>query len=446
MSFNAHPIQWYEGMFMMPHHFQENDTLHQNLWQHHLQYLAPYHWGITHMSFDESALAQGVFKILKLQAVMPDGTVIFFPDAHDESLELSLHDHLEDDRKPHTLFLSLFKKSVHEGKKDTFSSRHKPVESASHDINAPDSHINITRLKPILTLGFDKKNQAQRVFLPLAILTRDGLKITPTPYMPPCIHLDKSTPFFTRCRTLSKSLRDKVMYLQKKVRQRARATTSLFDAQSIWQFDTMRRHLIVALINFEALLQEAQLSPYVLYRELLHVASRCAAIKWGGAAPSLPPYQHENLHVCFDDIITFIEQSLAEIEEAYRVYAFQKTDRLFTLTVDQAWLDQPLIIGLKAPPNQTEERMVSWIKNAVIVSQSRIKTVQENRILGATRNYIQTAEKIRLIPDRGTVLCEIIPDNDFIKPDEPLHIFNMSDDPAKRPEQIIFYAPQNEDA
>ena len=116
-----------------------------------------------------------------------------------------------------------------------------------------------------------------------------------------------------------------------------------------------------------------------------------------------------NLHVCFDDIITFIEQSLAEIEEAYRVYAFQKTDRLFSLTVDQAWLEQPLIIGLKAPPNQTEERMVSWIKNAVIVSQSRIKTVQENRILGATRNYIQTAEKIRLIPDRGTVLCEIIP-------------------------------------
>ena len=240
-------------------------------------------------------------------------------------------------------------------------------------------------------------------------------------------------------------MREKILYLQKKVQERSRTTTSLFDAQSIWQFDTIRRHLIVGLVNFETLIEEKQVHPYTLYRELLHLASRCAAVKWGGAAPNFLAYEHDNIHHCFDTLFEFIEQALSEIEEAYRVHAFNKKDRVFSLQLEKSWTDQPLIIGLRAPPNEAEESMVRWINNAVIVSQSHVNVVQENRILGATRTYIQTATKIRLIPDRGTILCEVMPDKTFITPGEQLHIFNISDEESKRPEGIVFYAPQQED-
>ena len=445
MSFNAHPIQWHEGMFMMPHHFQENDALYHNLLHYNLSHIAPYHWGVSDFIYDEASLAQGIFRVLSLRCVMPDGTVLTFPSSPDDSLELRLNNILEEERRPYKIYLSLAKRQGQEGANANLSARYKAIEETSQDINAPDSSISMTRLKPLLSLSVVQENVAQRVFLPLAIVERQGPKITCPKYLPPSLVLEAHDELRARCASISKTVRDKILYLQKKVQERSRTTTSLFDAQSIWQFDTIRRHLIVGLVNFETLVQEKQLHPYSLYRELLHLSSRCAAVKWGGAAPTFPTYDHTNIRFCFEELLNFIEEALREIEEAYRVYVFKKKGRIFSLQLEHEWTNQPLIIGLRSPPNETEGNMVRWIKNAVIVSQSHISVVQENRILGATRRYIETARKIRLIPDRGTVLCEVIPDKIFITPGEQLHIFNISDDESKRPEEIVFYAPQKED-
>ena len=63
---------------------------------------------------------------------------------------------------------------------------------------------------------------------------------------------------------------------------------------------------------------------------------------------------------------------------------------------------------------------------------------------GAQRRLIQSSERLKLIPDRGTILYEIDTEKGFIEPGETLHIFNISDQENQRPASIVFYAPQDE--
>ena len=67
--FNVDPIQWYEGMFMMPHHFQEADERYNDILAYHLETVFPYHWGVQSLRIDSSQLGQDRFRVEKLEAV-----------------------------------------------------------------------------------------------------------------------------------------------------------------------------------------------------------------------------------------------------------------------------------------------------------------------------------------------------------------------------------------
>ena len=136
---------------------------------------------------------------------------------------------------------------------------------------------------------------------------------------------------------------------KKKVRERTRASISLFDAQSIWQFDTIRRHLIIGLITLENCLQDPKIHPLTLYKIVVGLGARFAATRWGENAPTFPNYQHTDLQACFDPVFSYIEESLALIQEPYRIHLFDKEDRLFYLKLQKKWTGQPLVIGLRAP-------------------------------------------------------------------------------------------------
>lgn len=445
MSFNAYPIQWHEGMFMMPQHFQQNDILIQNLTYFHTSHITPYHWGIIDYSIDPSLLSQGILKVETLHGVMPDGTIVFFPQEPEDSLELVLSEISDKKGGSHTVYLTLPKFSQKGVDGTRLSHRYKTVECPTQDLNTPDSSVSITRLKPILSLTHTRTGHKDKWLLPLCRVARKGKHFSELPYLPPCIYIPSKGDLMRKLKSLAKRVREKILYLQKKVRERARMTSSLYDAQSIWQFDTMRRHLIVGLVSFEGLLQQERLHPFPLYRELIGLGGRCAATQWGGSAPIFSPYQHDNLLECFDEVCTYIEQVLDQIVEAYRVHLFDQKERLFRLSLEKNWVKDKLIIGLKSPANVPESSMVQWLNNAVIVSQSHVERAQENRILGAPRAHIQSAQRIKLIPDRGTILCEITPDTRFIAPEEKLYIFNISDQEEQRPESIVLYTPQQEE-
>ena len=73
-------VQWYEGMFLRPHHFNaaqrhaEQTNSLSNRWDHH------YNWGLRSVEIDRDALTNNRLVVRSLQARMRDGTLVSIPE------------------------------------------------------------------------------------------------------------------------------------------------------------------------------------------------------------------------------------------------------------------------------------------------------------------------------------------------------------------------------
>ena len=445
-AFNANPIQWYEGMFVMPQHFQQNDTLQKNLWHYHFQRLNPYHWGLCDMTVDESSLAAGVLRILSLECVLEDGTVIFYPYHKGETLELDLKTSIEEDDIPRRVHLTLPKSTLKDLSEGQINNRYKPVEEASADLNSPETKITIMRLLPRLALSAEKVLPVQCTAIPIMEVIKKNQKFSITSYSPPFLYLKRKSTILKKCSEIVRSVRDKLVYLSKKVKFQTQVTQSLFDAHSIWQFELTRRHLIHGLVDLEVVIAQDKTKPFDVYKALLKLANICAELRWGEAPPNFPEYTHENIQPILEVFYRFIQDTLDNVEETYRIIPFKQKERVFSLELDNNWIHKTMVLGIKSNTEVTEAEMQKWADNAVIASDSFIESAQSNRVLGARRRRIQAASHMKLIPDKGTLLYEVTFDTRFITRGEALHVFNIADSAEKRPKEVILYTPIDESA
>ena len=85
-------VVWAEGVMLGQQHFQvwEEYLFHQQkITQQHTN---PFHWGIVSLDIDEHYLCQGIVKVKRCIAIMPDRRLIDFNDANDGPLTLNLPD------------------------------------------------------------------------------------------------------------------------------------------------------------------------------------------------------------------------------------------------------------------------------------------------------------------------------------------------------------------
>ncbi|MDF1750691.1 MAG: type VI secretion system baseplate subunit TssK, partial [Alphaproteobacteria bacterium] len=69
-------IQWHEGMLLAPQHFQQLAVRGEELIAYHTATSSPFHWGIRHLKVDPVQLVSGIFRVLELEAVLPDGLIV----------------------------------------------------------------------------------------------------------------------------------------------------------------------------------------------------------------------------------------------------------------------------------------------------------------------------------------------------------------------------------
>ena len=86
------PIQWHEGMLLLPQHFQQADQRMQDLLHFHMASISPFHWGVKGYKVDPVLLINGILRFNELEAVLPDGLVFSHAKSDEGSLEVSLSD------------------------------------------------------------------------------------------------------------------------------------------------------------------------------------------------------------------------------------------------------------------------------------------------------------------------------------------------------------------
>ena len=83
-------IQWHEGMLLTPQHFQQNAARNEMLQQYSTLASAPYAWGVQQLQFDTRLISSGTYRVLHLEAIMPDGSVVSHRAERDPELMFDL--------------------------------------------------------------------------------------------------------------------------------------------------------------------------------------------------------------------------------------------------------------------------------------------------------------------------------------------------------------------
>jgi len=72
-------VAWTEGLFLRPHHFQQNDRYHEHQLESRVRHATPYPWGFSYLEIDRDLAQQSKFALRRAAGVMPDGTPFDMP-------------------------------------------------------------------------------------------------------------------------------------------------------------------------------------------------------------------------------------------------------------------------------------------------------------------------------------------------------------------------------
>ena len=67
-------VVWSQGMFLQPHHFQQEARFVEHLVDTRVRAAEPYAWGFAELVIDEAQLALGRMALARASGVLTDGT------------------------------------------------------------------------------------------------------------------------------------------------------------------------------------------------------------------------------------------------------------------------------------------------------------------------------------------------------------------------------------
>ncbi len=435
---NIGPIQWHEGMLLMPQHFQQMDFRVEKMTAYYMAHCFPSLWGIIQLKIDEALLTTGTFRPLELEAIMPDGLVISGLPQTNVPLQADLlpfQDKLQ--LAPYFIYLCVPQwdegAAGVEGELPRYLSS---IESNVVDINTGQEAIDIPRLIPNLSLQVAQEPPAHFVCFPLAQVTFNTKSFSLTEYLPPQVQVNLLSKLGAINNQLAERLRQKLGYLQQKVQAVEEIVTKdpFFE-----EIEEVRLKLIAGLLPFEAVLSLANVHPFQIYRELCGLAGQISGVKYGEIPPRFAAYNHLDLRGTFKQVVDYIEKVLDEIEESYTVIPFTLNERVFTLQLQSSWGSDRFVLGARAQPGVKTEDLLNWINNCVIVTDQYISLAKDNRILGAQRKIVSEVSSMNLIATRGVQLFIVEGDSRYIDPKGILCLFNISDDDLTRPIEVVLY-------
>lgn len=446
MSFTARDlpdaIQWHEGMMLAPQHFQQQSMRAEQVLSYHMMMATPFHWGVVTLLIDRVALVSGIFRVLELEAIMPDGLIVRHAPDRGDPLDLALSA-VDGGASGAVLTIHAAVPAAKAGAGAApgdlarYASAEGPLVA---DENSGEGEVRIPRLYPRLSLlvtsGPNQKPPQKYVTLPLAQVAYQNEAFTLTDFVPPTLRVVEQSPIGKLCADIARRCREKALFLM----ERAGAVSPTGGNQSMVH-DTRSeiQGLVAALPPLEALLGSNVAHPFQVYLALTQLVGHMAAFAAGTAPPVLTRYDHNNCLIAFGEIRDYSMRQLDQVRETFVGLPFAYDNGKFVLQMEKRWLDRRLVIGVRSQVGTAESEVTAWVRNALIASRSKVEKLWEMRVMGAPRRPLETDDELDLIPTRGTVLFAIDNDAQFISPGELLEIWNADGNTRARPTEIILY-------
>jgi type VI secretion system protein ImpJ len=193
---------------------------------------------------------------------------------------------------------------------------------------------------------------------------------------------------------------------------------------------------------FEALLDTEETHPYSVYLALCSMAGSIALLSHARVPAKLPPYNHDDLRVSFQMVISTIKRSLSEgLTESWTRRDFvplsrpggtaaelesQRSEQAYEIGPSLAeafgaeadFSAQSLGLILRLPTGMLPDAMTAWGESCVLANEDAVNDLELSRSKGARCERVYSLDD--LIAPPGSILFRVHNDSKWIVPGKKL--------------------------
>lgn len=433
--FNKIPdqVQWHEGMLLSSQHLQASDSFfckYINLLSRSGNY---FNYGILDLKIDDSELSSLHMKILNIQAIMQDGTIVKYNSDESETfLEKDLSKSFEKKNNV-KIYLAVLR---HEDGENNFT---KGIARYSSEIvedvkdeNTGTNPIELTTKRVKIYLLEEEELNPKYVYFPIIELKKTNSGLQKTDYIPPTLFITNDSYLKEFCISILKIVKQRIGYIISKKKL-------IKDNKAI---ESALRSLITNSIPLDAILNVKYVTPFEIYKEFLHLAAALISFSVSNVVPLLMSYDHENLLIVFKSLEEHIVKSLNQIVEFSSAIPFSFVDGIFRLKLLHEWNDiGELLIGIRKSDTVKKDDFITWVNGAQITSESFLNELKQKRVLGASRVYKHDEDVGFENLEEDMLIIGIDARSSYVKFGEDLCIFNSSFNIV--PEEVMFFKKES---
>ena len=310
-------VLWGEGLFLRPHHFQQQDQYHEQRLHASVRAVHPFAWGVQRLAVDTEALATGKLRLVELSLRFPDGEMVDAPgdDALPAAIDL---DPATAPGQAVTWYAALpalkpFGGNFGPPGQASNAARFVQANHETPDLYTQAARAQLAYLHKTLRLVSEFEPRDAYTHLPLLRVRSlgDGAWAIDPDFVAPSLSVASAPPLFQQLRHLQAALQARVAELVAHHREPSRHVVEFRagDMASFWLLHTASS----ACAALSHHLHHPALHPERLYEQLLGVAGALMTFSKKWQLSDLPAYDHGNPAPAFDKVHAIIHELLGTV-------------------------------------------------------------------------------------------------------------------------------------
>jgi len=313
MSLDSKVI-WTEGMFLNPHHFQQQERYFERYIDGKCSAYGAYGWGINKIEIDHQLLKLGKLSIIKAKGVFPDGTPFSFPDQNNPPPVFEVPENTHEQ----IVYLGIPVKRP--GAVDVLDedeqglARYFSSKQEARDVSFEGSdniEIDIGKLRMRLLLESDDSSGYAVIGVFRISETREDKNVKlDDRYIPTCLDSNASLILAGFLSELVGLLRHRAESVAGRLADSSRGGTAEVAEYMMLQFLNRIEPLATHLAQLQ------WLHPLEFYSELVQMVGEMSTfVANNKRPPNFPPYLHDKLTPTFSPVMTSLRQCLGAVLE-----------------------------------------------------------------------------------------------------------------------------------
>lgn len=315
-------VDWSEGMFLRPHHFQASDRYWSELTGLHSRWDHPYGYGVFGVSVSQEAVGNGILELVGLQARLRDGTIVSHEANHVESIDLNTRlASSTTGNKPITVFLatpiaSEGRANVSRDGSDS-KARYSSIQREVDDDGTGGSRQEVKLRKVNARILFSTDDTSGFDTVPILRLLPNSAanaKFVVDPnYFPPSL----TTRSWSELDSLLRELRN---FIGSRIKTMSTIIQDKGITLSTQVQGDLEKILLMHVLNesygeLSCLAFASGVHPLVAYTTLCSIVGRCSIFSPTSAIEEVPRYDHDDLARIFQWAADLIRKLINSIKE-----------------------------------------------------------------------------------------------------------------------------------